>query len=255
MQISLIQMDITLGEPEVNRQRVAELTSGLSHRDVILLPELWSTGYRLDQAEQLAEDLQGPSVQLMQQVAREHHSYLGGSILGRKDGAVYNQLVLVSPQGTVVTTYEKVHLFGLMQEDQHLAPGGGLVVAPVLDVTAGLAICYDLRFPEMYRQYMQAGASMLLLSSEWPNPRMEHWRTLLRARAIENQFFVVACNRVGSDLNNTFFGHSLIIDPWGEILAEGGEAEQVIDCEIDLGLVAAARKRLPALQDRRVDLY
>ena len=194
-------------------------------------------------------------MQLMKAVAREHHAYVGGSILGRKGGRVYNQFILLAPQGEVVTTYEKVHLFGLMQEDQHLAPGGQLVTAQVGDVTAGLAICYDLRFPEMYRHYMEAGASVLLLASEWPNPRMEHWRTLLRARAIENQFYVIACNRVGSDANNSFFGHSLVIDPWGEILAEGSDSEQVIDCQLDLGLVQAARRRLPALQDRRKELY
>lgn len=255
MQVSLVQMDIALGNSEANRKKVQELTAPLGDRDIILLPELWSTGYQLDQAAELGEDLDGETVQLMRAIAKGHHAYVGGSILGRKDGRVYNQFVLLSPQGEVVTTYEKVHLFGLMQEDQHLAPGEHLVTAQVGDVTAGLAICYDLRFPEMYRHYMEAGASMLLLASEWPNPRMEHWRTLLRARAIENQFYVIACNRVGSDANNSFFGHSLVIDPWGEILAEGSDSEQVIDCQLDLDLVQAARRRLPALQDRRKELY
>lgn len=253
--VSLVQMDIALGQPELNRQRISQLTAGLGHRDIILLPELWSTGYQLDQASSLAEDLTGSSVQLMQSLAVDHRSYVGGSILGRRQGLVYNQFVLASPQGEVVATYEKVHLFGLMQEDQHLAPGNRLVTVDVAEQTAGLAICYDLRFPEMYRRYMQSGANLLLLASEWPNPRLEHWRTLLRARAIENQFFVIACNRVGSDANNTFFGHSLVIDPWGEILAEGDDQEGVINCEIDLSSVAAARRRLPALKDRRQELY
>lgn len=255
MLVSLVQMDIVLGHPEANWQKVIAMTGDLGERDIILLPELWSTGYQLDQAERLGEDLSGRSVQLMQSVARAHQSHVGGSILGRKNGQVHNQFVLVSPQGEVVATYEKVHLFGLMQEDQHLAPGSQLVTATMGDVSAGLAICYDLRFPEMYRSYMQSGVGLLLLASEWPNPRLEHWRTLLRARAIENQFFVIACNRVGRDANNTFFGHSLVIDPWGEILAEGSDQEQVLNCQLDLSLVAAARCRLPALQDRRVDLY
>jgi len=255
MLVSLVQMDIALGQPEANWQKVMEMTKDLGERDIILLPELWSTGYRLDQADLLAEDLTGPSVQLMQSVATSHKSHVGGSILGRKHGQVYNQFVLVSPRGEVIATYEKVHLFGLMQEDQHLTPGRQLVTAAVGGVAAGLAICYDLRFPEMYRSYMESGVGLLLLTSEWPNPRMEHWRTLLRARAIENQFFVLACNRVGRDANNTFFGHSLVIDPWGEILAEGSEVAQVLDCELDLSLVDAARTRLPALRDRRKDLY
>lgn len=255
MQVALVQMDIVLGQPELNRQQVLELTTGLGQCDLILLPELWSTGYQLDQAQELAEEVTGPSGRLMQQLARSHRAYVGGSILGRRGDLVYNQFILFSPQGELLTTYEKVHLFGLMQEDQHLAPGQQLVTAPLGTETAGLAICYDLRFPEMYRRYMQSGVTMLLLASEWPNPRLEHWRTLLRARAIENQFFVIACNRVGSDANNTFFGHSLVIDPWGEILAEGGEQPQLVTCQVDLELVPAARKRLPALQDRRPELY
>ncbi len=255
MLVSLVQMDIALGRPELNRQRVSELTAELGNRDVILLPELWSTGYQLDQADRLAEDLTGPSVQLMQSLATAHGSYVGGSILGRRDGQVYNQFILASPKGEVTATYEKVHLFGLMQEDQYLTPGSRLTTAGVAQEMAGLAICYDLRFPEMYRHYMQSGVSLLLLASEWPNPRLEHWRTLLRARAIENQFFVIACNRVGRDASNTFFGHSLVIDPWGEIMVEGDDQERVLSCEIDLALVVAARRRLPALKDRRQDLY
>ncbi|MGI6358769.1 MAG: carbon-nitrogen family hydrolase [Bacillota bacterium] len=251
MQVSLVQMDIVLGDPGANRQKIRELTAPLGRRDVILLPELWSTGYQLDQAGQLAEDSQGESVVLMQQVARAHQAYVGGSILGRKDGRVYNQFILVTPQGETLATYEKLHLFGLMEEDLYLAPGDRPMTAPVGGVTAGLAICYDLRFPELFRYHMRAGAELLLLSSEWPNPRLEHWRTLLRARAIENQFFVLACNRVGQDNNNTFFGHSMVIDPWGEILLEGDDREQVLDCEIDLSTVASTRERLPALRDRR----
>ncbi len=122
--------------------------------------------------------------------------------------------------------------------------------------TAGLAICYDLRFPELFRGYALAGARLILLPAEWPHPRLAHWRTLLRARAIENQYFVAACNRVGADPNGTrFFGHSTLIDPWGEAIAEAGEEPCLLTATLDLAQVEEIRRKIPVFEDRRTDLY
>ncbi|MCS7040082.1 MAG: carbon-nitrogen family hydrolase, partial [Caldilineales bacterium] len=120
----------------------------------------------------------------------------------------------------------------------------------------GLAICYDLRFPELFRLYALAGAQLILIPSEWPHPRLAHWRTLLRARAIENQCFVAAVNRVGSDRANTFCGHSALIDPWGETVVEADDASvQLLTATVDFALVDDVRRRIPALADRRPECY
>ena len=120
---------------------------------------------------------------------------------------------------------------------------------------AGGAICYDLRFPELFRRYALDGALFCLLPSEWPHPRLAHWRTLLRARAIENQMFVVACNRVVETGDNRFFGHSAVIDPWGETLVEGDESEVLLFATLDTALVADVRQRIPVFADRRPAAY
>ena len=138
-----------------------------------------------------------------------------------------------------------------------MTPGDAL---PVFDLPWGrtaLAICYDLRFPEMWRHYMQAGAQLILIPAEWPIPRVEHWRLLLRARAVENQLFVVGCNRAGggSDSQHPFGGHSAAVDPWGKVLVEGELEPGLFLATLDLEEVARCRRLFPWLDDRRPDLY
>lgn len=253
--IGLVQMNITLGHKTANIGHARYLVRGLRGKQLLLLPELWSTGYDLKRAKELAEDMDGETVQFMSETAKETGAFVGGSILSAKNGGIYNTFVLVSPEGKVVATYDKAHLFRLMQEDVYLAPGAAFSSVDMGFAKAGLSICYDLRFPEIFRYYADKPVDMMLLVAQWPTPRLEHWRTLIRARAIENQCFVLACNRVGTDAANTFFGHSMVVDPWGEILVEGDDSEQVLTCELDLATIEAARKRIPVLTDRRKDLY
>jgi predicted amidohydrolase len=142
-----------------------------------------------------------------------------------------------------------------MEEEHYLAAGE---TTPTFDLPWGrcaLAICYDLRFPELFRKYALAGASIIFVPAEWPQARLEHWRTLLRARAIENQLFVVACNRVGESKGTEFCGHSAIYDPWGEPVVEGDRNEVLLTADIDLRLVEEVRRRIPVFADRRVELY
>jgi predicted amidohydrolase len=182
--------------------------------------------------------------------------FIVGSTLSALGGEKYgNTLTVFSPQGRMLAEYSKIHLFRLMQEEKYLTAGNQPVCVDLPFGRAGLAICYDLRFPELFRGYALAGADLVFLPSEWPRPRLSHWQTLVRARAIENQIFMVAVNRVGRDTANEFFGHSLVVDPWGEILTEGGEGEELITVEIDPLKVQEARRKIPILQDRRPDVY
>lgn len=258
IKVALIQMDIALGQPEVNRQRGAELVRQAAGEGagLILLPEMWTTGYCLpDLAGGHADRLGEPTGALLASLARETGAYIAGSVADEREGRVYNLATIFGPQGDLLAAYDKVHLVPMMQEPQYLSPGNRLTLAGLGGVKAGVAICYDLRFPELFRSLTLAGAELFLLPAEWPAQRLHHWRTLCMARAIENQCFLLACNRVGADGANRFPGHSLVVDPFGEVLAEGGEGEEIVHAEIDLAQVAAVRERIPSLRDRRPELY
>ncbi len=260
--ISLAQMDCRLGDPEANFAQAARLIDEAVRRgsDLVLLPELWSTAYALDAAATLASPLatrpqDGGWFGRVAALAAQHKLFVGGSLLEARGGRYFNCFALYGPEGELAGAYRKVHLFRLMDEEKYLAPGEETVALDLPWGKSGLAICYDLRFPELFRRYALAGARLMLLPAEWPHPRREHWRTLLRARAIENQCFVAACNRVGTTGSATFFGSSTVIDPWGETLVEAGEVETLLTVTVDLALVNDVRRRIPVFEDRRAELY
>jgi predicted amidohydrolase len=142
-----------------------------------------------------------------------------------------------------------------MGEDRWLRAGDRLCLAQTPWGAAGLAICYDLRVPELFRAYALQGAVLILLVAQWPAARQDHWRTLIRARAIENQLFVAAVNRTGTSKDEAFGGGSLVVDPWGAVVAEAGDQETLLSAEIDLERVAQVRRQMPVLQDRRPEVY
>jgi len=254
--ISLAQMDIALGKPVENLAKVEGMIDEASQRgsQIVLLPELWSTGYDLEHAEEHARTTERLLVRLAD-LAKERSLFIIGSLLSAKEGRLYNRATILSPKGVLVGEYTKIHLFRLMEEEKYFAPG---TETPVFDFPWGkgaLAICYDLRFPELFRKYALEGARIVFLPAEWPYPRLEAWRILLRARAIENQFFMVGCNRVGVSKGQVFFGRSSIYDPWGEAVVEGGEEEGLLTGEIDLDMVDEARRKIPVFEDRREELY
>jgi omega-amidase len=258
IKISLGQMDIRFGDPAANFVTVTRMTEEAKRRgsDLILFPELWSTAYDLTRASHHASSLTSGLFADLSALARRTGIYILGStlsILG--ENKFGNMLTVFAPDGTLLADYSKIHLFRLMDEHQHLTAGDKPVTVDLSFGCAGLAICYDLRFPELFRGYALAGAAMVFLPAEWPHPRLSHWQTLVRARAIENQMFVFACNRVGADAHNEFCGHSLAVDPWGEILAEGGEGEELVTLTADLSKVREARRKIPILEDRRPEVY
>ncbi len=256
--ISLGQMDVKFGDPAANFETVTRMTEEARRRgsDLILFPELWSTAYDLTRASTYASSLDAGVFADLSALARRTGIYVLGSTLSLLGESQFgNTLTVFAPGGTLLADYSKIHLFRLMDEHQHLTAGDKPVLVDLPFGRAGLAICYDLRFPELFRGYALAGAEMTFLPAEWPHPRLNHWQTLIRARAIENQMFVFACNRVGRDASNEFFGHSMAVDPWGEILAEGGEGEELITLTVDLSKVQEARRKIPILQDRRPGVY
>lgn len=257
MRVSLIQMDIALGRPQENRRRAADLVRvAAQDADLVMLPEMWTTGYALkDLADNLADRDGEPTGAFLSALARECGVHIVGSAPDQRGGQVYNSATVYGSSGNRLAEYAKVHLVPMMDEHLYLAPGTQISLADVGECKAGLAICYDLRFPELFRTMALGGAQVMLIPAEWPTQRLSHWRTLVIARAIENQCYVLACNRVGSDQANAYPGHSMVVDPWGTILAEGGEGEEVVRATLDMAQVAEIRSRIPVFKDRRPDLY
>jgi omega-amidase len=258
--VCMIQMDIHIGQPDENYQKVSVLLhkaiSGTVKPDVIILPEMWNTGYALEYIEQLADQRGERTKKLISDFCRRHEVHvIAGSIADMVNGEVRNTTYVFDRTGAVVADYSKIHLFLLMNEEKHLIAGDQIGQFELEGTSAGMMICYDIRFPELMRKLALDGVKVVFIPAEWPNPRLHHWRTLLMARAIENQMYIVACNRVGTSEGTEFFGHSLIIDPWGEIVAEAGREEAIVCAELDLNLVDQVRQRIPVFDDRRPKLY
>ncbi|MFC4768592.1 carbon-nitrogen family hydrolase [Effusibacillus consociatus] len=258
LRIAIIQMDIAFGHVKANRRHADQLIREAAAKgtDLVVLPELWTTAYDLTRIHDLADDSGEQTKEQMSQLASSLNiNILAGSVAYKQDGKVYNTTLLFDRNGNQTASYSKLHLFRLMEEEQYLHAGTAEGQIQIEGVPCATIICYDLRFPELTRKLALAGAKILFVPAEWPHPRLHHWRTLQVARAIENQMFVVSCNRVGRAGDTEFFGHSMVVDPWGEVLFEAGEEEGIFHVKIDLDLVDSVRKRIPIFEDRRTDMY
>jgi len=255
--IALGQMDVRPGEPEDNLARAEALVARArqAHADLMLLPELWLSGYDLERAAKWAAPLGEGGFARMAALAREHQLYLAGSLLERHSDGVSNTAVLYGPDGSLLGAYRKVHLFRLMEEHRYLSPGDRAVLCPTPWGPVGLAICYDLRFPELFRVMALAGAVLFLIPAQWPVRRIEAWSLLARARAVENELFVATCNRTGVEGEVVFPGRSAVVDPWGRVLVEGDDREGLLVARADLREVRKARRYLTVYQDRRPEAY
>lgn len=257
MNISLAQMNITQGDVRKNLKTAEDIIVEASRRGthLLVLPELWATGYALEQARALASELNADVFAQIAALASQHKLSIVGSHLERRGAQVSNSAPFIDSRGGVRGVYRKIHLFGLMDEDRYLQAGSAPLLLDLPWGATGLAICYDLRFPELFRRYAVEGAKMIVLPAAWPAERIEHWRALLIARAIENQCYIVATNVCGQIGETLFGGHSMIVDPWGRIVIEAGEQPQLVTAGIELDLVADVRKRIPVFEDRRPELY
>ncbi|MBE3552646.1 MAG: carbon-nitrogen family hydrolase [Kyrpidia tusciae] len=264
MRVALCQMEVAQGDRAGNRARAETMVreSAGNRADVVVLPEMWTCGYDFAHLSEHTEEIDGETATLLGQWAREHGIWLiGGSFPIQFADGVSNTALTFAPDGTLVNLYRKIHLIGLMDEDRHLAPGesratfamGKPGTPPA--TRAGVMICYDLRFPELARAHVLEGAEILFLPAEWPVQRADHWRTLIVARAIENQAYVIGVNIVGRNDRDRFAGGSLAVDPWGRVVAEAGAKPGILYADLDFELVADVRRRMPVLRDRRPKAY
>ncbi len=257
LQISLAQMAFEFGEVEANFDRAADwIAKAACHgSDLVLLPELWASGYDLSNWPRYAAPLNDGLFPRVADLAHQHEIAVGCSLLEEGDGKAYNTFVLYGPDGSRWGAYRKIHRFRLLEEEKWLGAGDELGLIETPWGPTGLAICYDLRFPEMFVPYAKSGARLVLIAAEWPERRIAHWTKLLMARAIENQTFIAAVNKVGESLDVKLGGRSMVVDPWGIPLVEGDDSEAFLTAEIDLRAADKARRFIPVFKDRRPDLY
>ena len=272
MRIAVIQLAYGDDESiEERTARVAGLVCAQAGHDLVVLPELWSAGgfdYRA--WEERAQALDGPVAAAMSAAAREAGVMLhAGSIVERgADGArgaegrdLWNTSLVFDHSGALVATYRKIHRFGFGQGEPVLMEAGdALSLVDVPDSSgngparAALSTCYDLRFPELYRAQLDAGATVFVIPAAWPAARVRHWTLLAHARAIEDQCVVVACNTAGTHAGHEMAGHSQGVLPTGEVAAMAGSGEQVLSVEVDMSAVESYRESFPVLRDRRLPL-
>lgn len=254
----MIQFDVIYGKPTENVKRVEKWMPGAveTGAEIILLPELWTTGYDLTRLDEIADKEAQSSTSLLRDLAKKWNvTIIGGSIAEQCKDGVRNTMLVIDQNGELIHKYSKLHLFQLMDEHLYLEEGKDEAGFELDGEHAAGFICYDIRFPEWMRKSAVKGAKVMFVVAEWPAPRIDHWRVLLQARAIENQCYVVACNRVGADPKNEFGGMSLVVDPWGEIVAEGGSGEEIVTARVDFDLVDEVRGRIPVFRDRKVERY
>jgi len=245
MKIVIIQHDIVWASPHENRQHLTDVLENAPQADLYVLAEMWSTGFATN-PEGVAER-DGASLEWMRQMARKRNAAIAGSLAVEEDGKYYNRLYFVKPSGEE-EHYDKRHLFTYSGEDKQFTRGSRRVVAEWRGVRFLLAVCYDLRFPVWSRNLGDYDA--LLYVASWPTSRVEAWRALLRARAIENQCYVAAVNRVGSDPSCTYCGGSALIDPYGHTIAECADNQEGLEqAQIDMEALQAFRKKFPVLND------
>ncbi len=256
MKIALVQMEIKEHDLDGNTQHGLELMEKAARdNDLVVLPEIWNTGYSLGHIKDEALTLSASLFKQIRKTAVKYHcAVAAGSIPVRLGDLIYNMSLVFNEQGELVNQYAKAHLFRMFHEEKIFAPGHDFPVFTWQGLTCGSTICYDLRFPELYRRLVLDGAQLILTPAEWPVERGAVWDLLLRARAVENHIFMAGVNCVGIFKGTHFYGHSQLIAPDGTIMAVGGSGEEIIQAELKPELVLQVRKRLDFLQDIRPDL-
>jgi omega-amidase len=256
LRVAIIQFPTLDGEVYKNYETLQRLLKKLNQPvDLIVLPEMWPSGFRVKEGTVLVKQTREVLNELSH-FAQRKKTYIVGSHLTGKEGQYYNTASVISPRGKIVGQYRKVHLFQLGGENKKFQPGNKAVVTKTPIAKLGLSICYDLRFPELLRKEVLAGAEILVIPSAWPKERIDHYRSLLKARAIENLCFVVSANKIGKNAEGVLYGgHSIAFDPWGKMLGELGSQPGILHVTLDLEVLHKTRRSFPVFEARREEVY
>jgi predicted amidohydrolase len=251
LKVAAIQHDIVWEDAAANHERLAPMVAAAAATGarLVVLTEMFATGFSMN-TERTAESPDDPTASFLRSQAKEHDIWIGGS-MAQLDGGErpFNTLVVVGPDGQT-HRYNKIHPFSYSGEHEHFGAGADFVTVDIEGVRTTLFVCYDLRFADEFWATAD-GTDLYVVVANWPETRRKHWTTLLQARAIENQAYVLGCNRVGEGGGLNYAGDSMIIDPMGEVLAAGSQGETILTAEVRAEVVAETRRKLPFLPDRR----
>ncbi|WP_022664083.1 nitrilase-related carbon-nitrogen hydrolase [Desulfospira joergensenii] len=251
---AVVQFDIVNGQIEANMGKALEILGGLSKVSLAVLPELFASGFDNEHIKEHARHT--PKIlDRLSAVALEKNMALAGSLPEDHEGKIFNTLYFIDRDGKVKGAYRKLHLFPLTLEHEYYGAGDQVMIVDTTIGRVGLMICYDLRFPEQARKIFLEDAQMILVSAQWPAPRIAQWEILARARAVENQLFMVCSNRTGTDRELNFSGNSLIVDPMGKVLARAEESRSSMTAVINMEEADRAGRLIPCREDRRGDIY
>jgi predicted amidohydrolase len=253
--VAVGQMNIQLGDIDANLKKAAEIASTASKKgaDFVCLPEYFSTGCAFEFCSELAEPVPGYTVDKLGKIAEENGLHIVTSILEKENDKIYNTAVLVDGDGGLLAKYRKIHLF--LEEQKYIAHGNGCAVVDTKFGKVGLMICYDAIFPEVARQISLQSAGVIFMPANWPEPFLTQWRLATSARALDNQVWLVAANRVGADGKFTYFGRSRVVNPLGEVVAECGDKDDMLIATIDDKAGEEFKKIVNFLDDRQPEVY
>jgi omega-amidase len=261
MKVAAAQISCSLGDPKANLLKVRDFSRRArdAGAELIVFPEMTDTGYSMSVIQAHANSWSSGFVPGLQEIAAKLSIAIVCGVSEQDGSSIYNSLVFIDQHGEIAAKYRKTHLYAVtpVEEQKCFASGDVFESVTLGDLRFGFSICYDLRFPEMYRKLVvQQNVSAFIVSSAWPFPRIEHFRTLVLARAIENQSYVIVSNRVGKDEDLWFCGSSAIIDPRGVAVASASaDCEELIEADLSEELVLSVRSRVQSLAHRREDLY
>ncbi|MEI7811902.1 MAG: carbon-nitrogen family hydrolase [Ignavibacteria bacterium] len=249
MKLALVQYSPDWEDIENNKKKITSLLSGQKKDfDLIIMPEMTLTGFTM-KSEEFAESVDGNSFAYFSLLAVKFNSNIIAGLIEKESDEIFNTLVHINRRGELVNKYHKIHPFSYSGEDKNYSKGKNTVITDIDGVKTGLSICYDLRFPELFRFYAKERAELMVIIANWPASRIAHWCALLRARAIENQSFIIGVNRTGADPVLNYNGFSGVYGPYGDELVSLEDKEQIITIDIDMNEVAKTRAKLPFLND------
>jgi predicted amidohydrolase len=235
-------------DKEANKKKILEMLAGIEQVELLIFPEMSLTGFSM-KSQKMGEGIGGPSFRFFSQMAVKNNTNIIAGIVERRKERFYNTLLHIKPDGKLVKLYRKIHPFSYSDEDKHYSAGKKPAITKIRKWRIGLSICYDLRFPELYRKYGKKRTHLIVNIANWPDTRIENWRVLLKARAIENQCYIVGVNRVGTDPKFKYIGFSNVFDPIGKEIISVENEEKLITAELNKEYVKEIRDKFPFLED------
>jgi omega-amidase len=251
MKIALVQYNPFWEDKQANKKKLKEMSNSISEAELIVFPEMSLTGFTM-KSEEMAEGIQGDSFRYFSDLAKEKAAHVFAGIIERRNTRLYNTLIHIKPDGKLLKLYRKIHPFSYSGENEFYDAGVRPAITKIRKWKIGLTICYDLRFPELFRKYGKRKVHLIVNIANWPDTRIEHWRTLLKARAIENQCYVVGVNRVGQDPKLNYTGFSSVFNPMGKEIISVESEEKIILAELNKDYIKEVREKFPFLEDIRL---